>query len=192
MTSRAWRLVAVVGLLVGASLVPLRQVAACDCALTELPQAIGDADVAIVGTLVGASAAGAPPGMAAGPTTYAWKVERARDPMSATTLTVAAWPDDGANCGISFAADERWLVLAYDTKGVLETNGCVRNVRLADAMAEDIEVIDALVATSVAPGAAAPSAWTLPTPLLVAVGALGVLAVISLLAFRRSGPDGPS
>jgi hypothetical protein len=45
-----------------ATFVPIRQVAACDCALRELPQAIAEADVAIVGTLAGMGASEGAPG----------------------------------------------------------------------------------------------------------------------------------
>jgi hypothetical protein len=189
-SARAVRLVAIVGLAIGLTIVPVRQVAACDCALTELPAAIQEAEVAIIGTLTGATAAGAEPGVIGGPTRYVWSVERARDPMSAVTIEIAAWPNDGANCGISFAPDERWLVLAYQGEGVLETNGCMRNVRLEDATPEEAGVIDTLVATSVSPGGApASAAAPLPTPLLVAVGAIAVLGAVSFLAFRRQGPS---
>ncbi len=191
MRSRAWRALAVIGLALGLSIVPIRQVAACDCALTKLPEAIAEAEVAIIGTLAGVGAA--PPN--AGPVQpieHVWTVERARDPMSAVTITIAAWPDNGANCGISFAADERWLILAYQSEVGLETSGCMHNTRLADAAPEQIAVIDSLVGTSVAPRQPVEPAAPVPTPLLVALGALAVVAVISFLAFRRSGPGSPS
>jgi hypothetical protein len=186
--SRALRALAVLGLVLGASIVPMRQVAACSCAMTELPQAIEEAEVAIIGTLVGAAPAPPMAGIPAEPTDHVWAVERARDPMSAITITITSWADDGASCGISFAADERWLVLAYQGDGGLETNLCMRNIRLADASPEEMDVIDSLVATSVSPGAASESAPSVPGPLLVALGALAVVAAISFLAFRRSGP----
>lgn len=192
MRSRAVRGLAVLGIVLGVSIVPLHRVAACDCALTDLPEAIREAEVAIIGTLAGAAAPPLRPGVVAEPTEHVWNVERARDPMSAITISIAAWPDDGANCGITFGADERWLILAYQGEGGLETNGCMHNTRLSDAAAEDLEAIDALVATSVAPGSVTESASEVPAPLLVAVGALAVVAVISFLAFRRSGPGSPS
>jgi hypothetical protein len=186
--SRAWRALAVLGLVLGASIVPMRQVAACSCAMTELPQAIEEAEVAIIGTLLGAGPAPPKAGVIAEPIEHVWSVERSRDAMSAITITIAASPDDGANCGVSFAADERWLVLAYQGDGGLETNGCMRNIRLADASPEEMDVIDSLVATSVAPGPASGPAPSVPAPLLVALGALAVVVAISFIAFRRSGP----
>ena len=188
--SRAWRLVGAVGLVLGLGLVPIGQVAACDCALTELPQAIKEAEVAIVGTLAGGSAPPAAPGMVAEPTQYTWAVERARDPMSAVTLTVAAWPDDGANCGIRFGADERWLILAYQSDNGLETNGCMPNLRLVDAAPDQLDIVDEMVSTSVDPSQQPEAPWSVPVPILVAIGALALGTAVSFVAFRRSGPPG--
>lgn len=190
MHSRARRLLLAIGLFVGVTIVPLGQVAACDCAMTDLPQAILEADVAIIGTPIGSAEAEAVADLGEKPTAYVWTVERSRDPMSATTLTVAAWPDNGANCGITFAADDRWLLLAHHADGGLETNSCMRNTRLADAAPEDIEIIESMVALPVASGEGLESWVSLPTPILVALGALAVLVVVSVAAFRRSGPDG--
>jgi hypothetical protein len=186
--SLGWQAVAVLMLVLGASIVPMRQVAACSCAMTELPQAIEEAEVAIIGTLAGAAPAPPVAGIPPERIDHVWLVERARDPMSAITIQIAAWSDDGANCGITFAADERWLVLAHQGDGGLETNGCMRNVRLADALPEEMDVIDSLVANPVAPGAAAEPAPSVPAPLLVALGALAVVAAVSFLAFRRAEP----
>jgi hypothetical protein len=181
-----WRAIAIIGLAIGVTFVPVRQVAACDCAMRELPDAIAEADVAIVGTLAGASTAAAAPGPVTGPTEYVWSVERARDPMSAVTITIAAWPDDGANCGISFAAGERWLVLAYQSEGRLETNGCMSNVRLDASVPDTVALVESMVASPVDPRATAEGGGSFPAPILVAVGALAVVAAISALAFRRS------
>lgn len=49
-------------LVAGLSVVPTATVMACDCARTELPEAVRDADLAIVGTLIGQSGAAARPG----------------------------------------------------------------------------------------------------------------------------------
>ena len=184
MTAQAGRLAAILGLVLGLCVVPIQQVAACDCAVRELPVAIADAEVAIIGSLARAGAAGPD----AEPTEYVWSVERARDPMSAITIRIAAWPDDGANCGISFAADERWLVLAYQGEGGLETNGCMSNVRLDTAAAEVIDLVESEVAIPVDPQAAAEPGGAPPVPILVGLGALAVVAAISFLAFRRAGP----
>lgn len=187
MIGRAGRAAAILALALGLCIVPIRQVAACDCAARDLPQAIAEAEVAIIGRLAGAGSA-ANPGLAAEPTEYVWAVERARDPMSAVTIAIAAWPDDGANCGISFAADERWLVLAFQSEGRLETNGCMSNVPLDGAAAEVVDLVESQVAVPVDPQAAADAAGAPPGPILVGLGALALVAAISYLAFRGSGP----
>jgi hypothetical protein len=180
------RLAAASALALGTTWIGVTAAVACSCAWTELPQAIAEAEVAIIGTLAVADApnAGAP----AEPTDHVWTVERSRDPMSAGTITIGSWPDDGASCGITFASHERWLVLAYQADGGLETNGCMRNVRLADAAPDELDAIDALVVTPVSPSDTADPAPAIPTPLLVALGAVAVVAAISILAFRRGGP----
>jgi hypothetical protein len=192
MSFRVGRLIALIALACGLCVVPIRQVAACDCAMRELPQAIAEAEVAIIGTLAGAGAAAVGPGGPAEPAEYVWAVERARDPMSAVTIVVDAWPDDGANCGTSFVADERWLVLAYSAEGRLETNGCMGNLRLDAAAPDIVELVESQVAVAVAPGASAERGGPPPAPLLVAIGALAVVAIISVLAFRRPGSGRPA
>jgi hypothetical protein len=120
------------------------------------------------------------------PTTYLWTVERSRDPLSASQVEIVAWADDGANCGTSFG-DGRWLVLAYRTEAGLETNGCVQNLRLDTAPPDMIEVVDELVATPVGPGPV-DEPLSVPVPILVGIGAALVVAIVSLLAFRRGDP----
>lgn len=191
---RGSRILAIVALLIGASVVPLRQVAACDCARMDLAQAIQEAEVAFVGTLVGAAEVAPLPAEGMGPTEpveYKWAVERSRDALDGAELSIFAWPDDGANCGMSFAADERWLVLAYRTEGRLETNGCMRNTPMGGAAPDEIDLIDSLVATPADTTAGASSGPALPAPLLVGLAALAVVGAVSFLAFRRDG-RGPS
>jgi hypothetical protein len=185
---RGWRLLAAVGVALGVMLVPVRGAAACDCALVPLPQAIQDAEIAIVGTLVSQDPVLAPD-PAGQPQELTWRVERSRDSLSVTEVAMRAWPDDGANCGVSFSADERWLVLAYQGDWALETNGCMRNARMADLTPEEAELVDAAVAVSVGTGpptSGEPSV-SLPAPLLVVAGAIVLLAMVSILAFRRPG-----
>lgn len=189
--SRGWRVVASLALLVGVSVVPLESAAACDCSMTELGQAISEAEVAFVGTLVGSAEPAPLPAEGMGlpdPIEHAWSVERSRDALDASQLSIFAWRDDGANCGISFAAGDRWLVLAYLSEGRLETNGCMRNTLLSGAGPDEIELIDSLVATPVE-STAAPPGLALPVPLLVGIGALLVVGAVSLIAFRRGGPE---
>ena len=187
-----WRLLGSLAIVVGVSAVPTATVMACDCALTELPEAVRDAEVAIVGTLVGQSeAAAARPGPAALPVehVWTWKIERARDPLSVDHITINAWEDDGANCGITFGANERWLILGYLEEGRLVTNGCMRNQRIDGSDPQGEETIESLLPYSV--GAASPSGdgIALPIPLLVAGAATLLLGLIGLVAFRRGSRD---
>ena len=179
-------LVVAIGLVAGLAVAPTARVAACDCAMTELSQAIRDADVAFVGRLAGtdeplvAPAVGGPPQI-----TWTWNVERSRDPISAETISVTAWHDDGANCGVAFGADERWLVIGQVEEGRLQTNGCMRNQRLDGSDAESEAVIDSLVTYSVVP-AGEPGDDGLPMPVVLLLAGVAVLVVISVVAFRAA------
>ena len=174
-----------IGLIAGLAIAPTARVAACDCAMTELSQAIRDAEVAFVGRLAGtnepavAPAAGGPP-----QTTWTWNVERSREPISADTISVTAWPDDGANCGVAFGVDERWLVMGQVEEGRLQTNGCMSNRRMDGIDADSEAVIDSLVIYSVRP-TGEPADGGLPTQVLVLLIGAAALGLISVVAFRR-------
>jgi hypothetical protein len=162
--------------------VSLQRVSACSCAMTTLPEAVREADVAFVGQLVdhmpGGDNFGFPP-----LDEWRWAVERSRDPGVGATIATVAAMEDGANCGVLFAPGERWLILAHESEGQLHTNGCLPN-RLMDA--GDAEV-DALVAGFVPVSGAGSTGGRLdvPVPILVAAAAAGAMAVVGLLAFRR-------
>lgn len=179
-------LLVAIGLAAGLAVAPTARVAACDCAMTELSQAIRDADVAFVGRLAGtdepvvAPAAGGPP-----PITWTWNVERSRDPISADTISMTAWHDDGANCGVAFGVDERWLVMGHVEEGLLQTNGCMSNQRMDGSDPERDAIIDSLVTYSVIP-AADPADGGLPMPVVFLLAGAAVLGVISVVAFRRA------
>lgn len=179
-------LLVAIGLVAGLTVAPTARVAACDCAMSELSQAIRDAEVAFVGTLAGmdghvaAPAVGEPPQI-----TWTWNVERSRDPISADTISVTAWQDDGANCGVGFGVDERWLVIGQVEEGRLQTNGCMSNQRMDGIDAETEAVIDSLVIYAVRPPGE-PADAGLPTPVLVLLVGAAVLGIISVAAFRRA------
>lgn len=183
MRSTARVLAAALALL--ATFVPIRQVAACDCAVSPLPQAIAEAEVAIIGRLAGMGASEAEPGMrAVEPVRYTWAVERSRDPINGDVVEIVAWPDDGASCGMTFG-DGRWLVLAYESEGRLETNSCMQNLLLDGAPPDTLATVEELVATPVGPGSTSEEPMSVPLPILVGLGALLVVGLVSLLAFRR-------
>lgn len=177
-------LLAVIGLVAGLVVGPATRVAACDCAMTELSQAIRAADVAFVGRLAGtdepvvAPADSGPP-----PITWTWNVERSREPISADTMNVTAWHDDGANCGVAFGVDERWLVMGQAQEGRLQTNGCMSNLRMNGTDPERDAIIDSLVIYSVRP-AGEPAESGLPMQVVVLLVGAAALGVISIVAFR--------
>ena len=178
-------LLVAIGLVAGLTVAPTARVAACDCAMTELSQAIRDAEVAFVGRLAGtdepaaAPAAGGPPQI-----TWTWNVERSRDPISADTISVTAWPDDGANCGVAFGNNEQWLVMGQVEEGRLLTNGCMSNLRMDGIDADSEAVIDSLVTYSVRP-VGEPEEGGLPIQVLALLIGAVALGAISVVAFRR-------
>jgi MYXO-CTERM domain-containing protein len=183
--TRPWRFVLAAAMAAGVSWVPVANVAACSCAMQELPEALATAEVAVVGRISGAAEVqgGDMPGQVA----YTIAVERSRDPLPEPEISVVAWADNGANCGITLGVDERWLILAYGVEGVLETNGCTLS-RPLDGTDADVEASVAEVLTEVPDSSSAPddtAGISIPTQILYATGALAVLAVAGFFAFRR-------
>ena len=166
--------------------VPTVTVMACSCIETSVEQAVLEADFAIVGTLVAVQAP--PPDNFEQPMTMEWAIERSRDPLDADRATIIGWPDNGANCGVSFEVGDRWLVLASMTEGGLETNGCLPNRPLAADDPESAAIVEAMspVSTSGTPDSA--ESAPLPLPLIGGGAALLLLAIFSLVAFRRRAP----
>jgi len=184
---RSRGLLVVIGLAAGLAIAPTARVAACDCAMTELPQAIRDADAAFIGVLAGTEQAvpapveGGPPEIA-----WTWQVDRSRDPISADRITVTAWEDDGANCGVAFGVDERWLVIGDVADGRMQTNGCMRNQRLDGTDPDGEALIESLVTYSVTPVESPNSgAISVPMPVIVLIAGAAAVALISFVAFRR-------
>jgi hypothetical protein len=60
------------------------------------------------------------------------------------------------------------------------------NVRLDASVPDTVALVESMVASPVDPRATAEGGGSFPAPILVAVGALAVVAAISALAFRRS------
>jgi hypothetical protein len=165
------------------SALPVERVAACSCVETNLVEAIGRADAAFVGSLLGQSGPAANEWRALGMHEWIWAVERTREALGSDRVGVAAWPDDGGNCGVAFAPGERWLVLADVRDGRLETNGCMPNHRM-DGTDPDTEalVVD-LVALTVEPGTAPDP--PIPVPVLIAGAVSALLLLVGLVAFRH-------
>lgn len=180
-----------VGLALGLIAVPTTQVAACSCAFSEMPQAIRAAEVAFIGTLVATDSAIPALG---DPTmekiTWTWEVDRSRDPISASQAVVDAFPDNGANCGVAFGIDERWLVLGHVEDGRLMTNGCLPNHRMDGSDPDTEAIIDGIVTASVGvtprEAPASESGPPVPMPVLVALAGAAFVLVASAWMFRRA------
>jgi hypothetical protein len=182
---KALRALAALSFAVAVTAVPIATVSACSCAMSELPDAIRDADLAVVATSVAVESRGK--GEIGERMATTWDVERSRDPIDASTISIETWGDSGANCGMSFATDERWLVLAYAGEGgILETNSCMQNRRL-DGSDPEAEALITEALTETPTGAPVEEAGIdIPVPILVMTGVVVLVGAISALAFRRS------
>lgn len=166
--------------------VPTVTVMACSCMETSVEQAVAEADLAIVGTLVAAQAP--PPDALDQPMSMEWAIERSRDPLDVDRATIIGWPDNGANCGVSFEVGDRWLVLASMTDVGLETNGCLPNRPLQADDPESAAIVEAMTPVGGSTPDPVQAATELPVPLIVGGVALVLLGGLSLLAFRRRAP----
>ncbi len=168
------------------------RVAACSCMEQTLAEAVRGADVAFVGTLAGtdqAIPAAMQPGMSE--IVWTWDVERSRDPTETAQLQLAAWPDDGANCGVSFGLGERWLVIAHQSEGRLSSSSCAMN-QLMDGTQPDVEaqiVGMVTVVPAAEPGEPAAQDSAPSWPVWFVMGTVALLAVISAWAFLQRRPS---
>lgn len=183
---RIARVVGGLAILLGVSTLPVRQVAACDCEPTQVPDAVRQADVAFVGTLEERERGGDNFGF---PVTdrWLWSVERSRDAGLDPRLVLEAEPADGANCGVSFDVGERWLVIACAVDGALRAHGCQPHHRFDGSDPEREALITDLVGAEVPPGAASAAAFDIPGPVLVTLAAV---LLIGLGAWAAFGWDG--
>lgn len=169
------------------SAVPVGRIAACDCAQVELRDAVRQADVAFVGRLVERAPGGDNFGLPV-LDEWRWSVEKGRDAGSASQIVVYAEWGDGANCGVSFAAHERWLVLASVHEGRLQTNGCARNQRLDGDDPEAEAAVAGLVTVDVRPSPGPQAGWFPPSAVIVAILAVVGVGTAAAVAFRRGNP----
>ncbi len=180
---------------------PVASVRACSCMEFTLEGAIAAADIAFVGVLTDPKAVPELGGFE--PITWRFEMERANRAVNGSIIEVSAPVNDGANCGVGFGVDERWLVMASRSDGVLNSSSCAGNLPIDDADPLVVAQIEALVpaidAAAAAEPAASPSA-TSPTSAVetagsssrrnlsvVAIGA-GIFAVImtaALYMWRR-------
>ena len=148
---RMW-LRAALGLLLALCLLaaPVSIVHACSCAFLGGPvdmarQAIADAEVAFIGTVVGSQPAPPDPDGFGPVVRYAFAVERATVQVD-DLLEVRALDDGGgASCGFTFGTDETWFVTTYQQDGVLQTGLCNGNMELETLADADRERITAML-----------------------------------------------
>ena len=166
--------------------VPVATVFACSCATQEFPDAVRDADAAFVGRITHAvPEANDGPG---GHVTYTFAVERARDAaMVGELVSVGASTDEGM-CGVNLGERARWLIVAYATGGMLETNGCLPNSPMDEAPPEFQATVTELLPFEADESSVEPASFVLPVPLVLAGAAALVVALAGLVAFRRKGP----
>ncbi len=183
MNRSALRLIQAALLAIGVSIIPVATVSACSCAMSELGEAVMSAELAIIGTAVSAEPAGG--GDIGEMQLTTWEVSQSREDIDTDRLEILSAKDNGANCGITFGTDERWLVLAYPGDRGLETNGCMQNRRLDGSDPEMEAAIASMMPAMVTPDDAGSSDVQVPVPVLV-VAAVGLLiAAVSAFAFRR-------
>lgn len=182
---RAWRVATSVAFALALISVPIVQVAACSCAMGETDAQIREARLAFIGTVVDQRQTGARNPIGDTMVEYAFEVERASGPANALTLVAAG--SGGASCGITFATGETWLIIVPEASDMGDTHLCAGNLRLADLGAEERAEIEALlpVVPSADPAGEASGGFSVPLAVLVVAIAVGAVAVIGLLAFRR-------
>ena len=122
---------------------PVASVRACSCMEFTLEGAIAAADIAFVGVLTDPKAAPELGGFE--PITWRFEMERANRAVNGSIIEVSAPVNDGANCGVGFGVDERWLVMASRSDGVLNSSSCAGNVPIDNADPFVVAQIEALV-----------------------------------------------
>jgi hypothetical protein len=166
--------------------VPVATVSACSCAFLGYPEAIATSDVAFVGTVVGAEEPGVMPIGGFPEAAYAFDVERGKQPL-ASPFTVHSVVGNGANCGLEIDVGQRWLVLASMEDGVPKTSLCSGSTlfegldEATRAQVEPLLAEEPSVQEEVEDGLMLP-----PGPVVAFVGAVLLVAIVSVVAFRRS------
>jgi len=179
------RVIAAFAIVIGVSAIPLAQVAACSCMAMVPAEAAAMADAAFTGTVVreepvaGNLAAPEPMGQIA----YTFAVDGiAKGEVGAETTVLAG--GDSAGCGMSFAANERWLIFASADGDRLSTGLCSGNVPLA---ADEEPPVSVAAPTS--PGAT-DSGGGVPVGVILPVAALAALVGASAFLFWRADRTG--
>jgi len=147
---------------------PAARVFACSCPQMNPQEALANAEVAFVGVVAAIDDPNSGPLVGSGDALrYTFAVESTLKGDPAMSVDVLS-SRSSASCGMEFAAAQRWRVFAYTDVGQLQTGLCSGNELLAEN-------------APIPPQTPAPP----PVALLLAIGALIVLAGISAWAFTR-------
>jgi hypothetical protein len=150
---------------------PVGRAYACSCAMLGPAERLAGADAAFVGVVVAlADPQLAQRELSIDPVRYTFAVDESLKGSLANVVLVTSSHDNGGNCGMDFAAAQRWRVYAYvDESGQLTTNGCSGNELLADR--------------APIPNVTEQAPRPPPVGLLIALGASGVVTLASIWAF---------
>lgn len=155
--------------------VPTSQVAACRCVAGAPAAMAANADAAFSGTVVDLQHPPVDPGTA-DQVIATFAVDSVAHGVLGDRVPVIAFVGE-ASCGMEFALEERWLIIADRDGAMLRTGLCDGGSRL------DIGQAPPLAMQPVSPSGVAEPVAVIP----LVVGAAAVLLVLaSLLAFRRA------
>lgn len=177
---RFLRILGALAIVVGVSVVPLAQVAACSCMEMVPAEAARMADAVFTGTPVseqpGPPNPDAPmPAGPSGPVLYTFAVDGVAKGDVGAEATILGG-GDSAMCGMTFATNERWLIFATLQEGALGTSLCAGNLLLQPGEEPPIPVTTPTASEPTAPGAGVPVGIILPVAAVVALaGVAGFL-----------------
>ena len=151
---------------------PISRVHACSCMELQPGQALAMADLAFEGVVLGASGA---PAVIDGfdQVRYSFAVQTMMKGRGVDTIELET-AGNSAACGVEFSAGQLWRVYAAGGPGAWATSLCSGNELLSEQA--PIPTVN-----EEAPGPAPPAG------LLIALGATGLVALVSLWAFTRRG-----
>lgn len=184
---------------------PVRQVAACTCVMGETQDVIRAAQLAFIGTVADQRDTNLQGIIGDELRAYRFSVERANVPTDAAITILAG--ASGPSCGMVFANQEEWLIIARREAAGLTTNLCSGNLLVSEIDAAEREAIVALLPAEPAVPSEAPEADPAPVeptpaaapatpnslvqtvpiiPILVGVAALAALGAAGVwLRLRR-------